>query len=146
MTLCVLAVMVAVGQAIRGQSPITDEWLKSNADLLRQELSSHRFAFIVGPHHSGSCSRLFLPDREEPLFSKRSCPRIPISLRIMTPDTSKTKVSGMPIDPTDGSGQHLQTVYDAAYKHGGKWKYGFYEGSHITETSPLLTPDNLLRL
>ena len=42
----------------------------------------------------------------------------------------------------DIEGQHIQTVYDAAYKHGGPGKFGFDKKYHYTEKTYLLTQKN----
>ncbi len=50
--------------------------------------------------------------------------------------------TGMPED----EGQHLQTVYPPAYRHGGPGRFGFDPASHLTEESPLVTDANRARL
>jgi Sulfotransferase family len=43
-------------------------------------------------------------------------------------------------------GQHLQDVYLPDYIYGGVGKFGFASEAHLTEDSPLLTPENVSRL
>jgi hypothetical protein len=43
-------------------------------------------------------------------------------------------------------GQNLQDVYPFESEFGGPGKFGFDPRSHLTENSPLLTPDNIARL
>ena len=43
---------------------------------------------------------------------------------------------------SDIEGQHIQTVYEAAYKHGGPGKFGFDKKYHYTEKTHLLTQKN----
>jgi hypothetical protein len=43
-------------------------------------------------------------------------------------------------------GQFLQDVYQSDNVYGGAGKFGFDPRAHLTETSPLLTPENALRL
>jgi hypothetical protein len=43
-------------------------------------------------------------------------------------------------------GQHLQDVYPPDYVYGGVGKFGFAPQAHLTEDSPLLTKNNVLRL
>ena len=42
----------------------------------------------------------------------------------------------------ENEGQHIQSVYDPAYKHGGPGKFGFDKEYHYTEKSYLLTQKN----
>ena len=43
-------------------------------------------------------------------------------------------------------GQFLQDIYPPLVKYGGVGKFGFAPQSHLTESSPLLTPTNIVRL
>ena len=43
---------------------------------------------------------------------------------------------------SENEGQHIQSVYDAANKHGGPGKFGFDKKYHYTENSDLLTKKN----
>src|SRR5436190_21992856 len=43
-------------------------------------------------------------------------------------------------------GQYLQDVYQPDRAYGGTGRYGFNPRAHLTETSELLTPDNIARL
>ncbi len=47
---------------------------------------------------------------------------------------------------TEDEGQFLQDVYPIAKVYGGAGKFGFDPRAHLTETSPLLTPENALKL
>ena len=46
----------------------------------------------------------------------------------------------------EDEGQFLQDVYPIAKIYGGAGKFGFDPRAHLTETSPLLTPENALKL
>ena len=46
----------------------------------------------------------------------------------------------------EDEGQFLQDVYPTAKVYGGAGKFGFDPRAHLTETSPLLTPENALKL
>jgi len=46
----------------------------------------------------------------------------------------------------EDEGQFLQDVYPIAKVYGGAGKFGFDPRAHLTETSPLLTPENALKL
>ncbi|HWX15000.1 MAG TPA: sulfotransferase [Chthoniobacterales bacterium] len=46
----------------------------------------------------------------------------------------------------EDEGQFLQGVYPIAKVYGGAGKFGFDPRAHLTETSPLLTPENALKL
>jgi Sulfotransferase family len=50
--------------------------------------------------------------------------------------------SGVPED----EGQHLQTVYPPARRHGGPGRFGFDDRARLTESSPLVTAANRERL
>jgi hypothetical protein len=43
-------------------------------------------------------------------------------------------------------GQHFQSVYQPAFKLGGKWSYAFHSDAHITDESALVTDQNRIRL
>jgi len=47
---------------------------------------------------------------------------------------------------TEDEGQFLQDVYPTGTVFGGAGKFGFDPRAHLTETSPLLTPENALKL
>jgi Sulfotransferase family len=47
---------------------------------------------------------------------------------------------------TEDEGQFLQDIYPVAFKYGGPGRFGFDPRAHRTETSPLLTPQNVTRL
>jgi Sulfotransferase family len=46
----------------------------------------------------------------------------------------------------EDEGQYLQDVYSTGQAYGGPGKFGFDPRAHLTETSPLLTPENALKL
>jgi hypothetical protein len=46
----------------------------------------------------------------------------------------------------EDEGQYLQDVYPTAYEFGGAGRFGFDPRTHRTESSPLLTPENVARL
>ncbi len=58
------------------------------------------------------------------------------------PDVSGFADTGVPED----EGQHLQTVYPPAHRYGGAGLFGFDPAARLTETSPLVTPENRARL
>jgi hypothetical protein len=83
---------------------------------------SHRFVFVAGLHRSGT-SILYKTLGDHPSISG-------------------LKNSGAPED----EGQHVQTVFSPAYKYGGASRFGFHSEAHLTENSPLVTPQNRERL
>ena len=58
------------------------------------------------------------------------------------PDVSTFHGTGVKED----EGQHLQTVYPSARSYGGAGRFAFDARSHLTEASPLCTPENARRL
>lgn len=46
----------------------------------------------------------------------------------------------------EDEGQHLQTVYPPARRRGGPGRFALSEQSHLTESSPLATPESAQRL
>jgi hypothetical protein len=46
----------------------------------------------------------------------------------------------------EDEGQYLQDVFPTSKVYGGAGKFGFDPRAHLTETSPLLTPENALKL
>ncbi|HUZ83236.1 MAG TPA: sulfotransferase [Gaiellales bacterium] len=54
------------------------------------------------------------------------------------PDVSGFHGTGVHED----EGQHLQTVYPPAYRHGGPGAFAFDPAAHLTEASPLAVPAN----
>ena len=46
----------------------------------------------------------------------------------------------------EDEGRYLQDVYPTEGECGGPGRFGFNPRTHLTETSPLLTPDNALKL
>ena len=82
----------------------------------------HKFVFICGLHRSGT-SVFFRTLREHP-------------------EISGFKNTGVPAD----EGQHLQSVYPAAWVFGGPGKFGFNTQAHLIESSPLVTQENKAKL
>jgi hypothetical protein len=82
----------------------------------------HTFVFVGGLHRSGT-SVLGRSLAAHPLVSGFSG-------------------TGVPED----EGQHLQSVFPAAKEHGGAGRFGFDPASHLTEDSPLATPENAATL
>ncbi len=58
------------------------------------------------------------------------------------PDATGLQNTGVPED----EGQHLQSVYPAAERLGGTGRFARNPAAHLTETSPLATPENAQRL
>ncbi len=46
----------------------------------------------------------------------------------------------------EDEGQHLQTVYHPANRHGGPGRFGFHDAAYLDETSPLVTEANRRKL
>jgi hypothetical protein len=78
----------------------------------------YKFIFICGLHRSGT-SPFFRMLREHP-------------------DVSGFRNTGAPED----EGQHLQTLFSSAKKHGGPGRFGFAPEAHLTEQSVLITTEN----
>jgi hypothetical protein len=85
-------------------------------------VSDHRFAFVTGLHRSGT-SLLARCIAEHPQVSAFSG-------------------TGVPED----EGQLLQSVYPPGHLDGGPGRFGFAERQHLTEHSPLATPESRERL
>ncbi len=58
------------------------------------------------------------------------------------PDATGLAETGAPED----EGQHIQDVYPAAERHGGTGRFALKAKAHLTEHSPLATPENAKRL
>ena len=58
------------------------------------------------------------------------------------PDATGLAQTGAPED----EGQHVQSVYPAAERHGGTGRFALKARAHLTEDSPLATPENARRL
>jgi hypothetical protein len=84
--------------------------------------SSRRMLFIGGLHRSGTS------------VIHRCIAR--------HPDVSGFSNTGVPED----EGQHLQTVYPPAYRHGGPGRFGFDDGAHLIEDSSLVSDRSRLQL
>ncbi len=85
-------------------------------------ISSDRLVFVGGLHRSGtSLLHRCIGDH---------------------PAASVFRDTGVPED----EGQHLQAVYPPAAAHGGPGRFGFDPAAHLTERSPLATPEHAERL
>jgi hypothetical protein len=85
----------------------------------RQE---HTFVFLGGLHRSGTT--------------------LLAGLLAAHPEVSGFSGTGVPAD----EGQHLQTVYPPARVYGGPGRFAFRRESHLTEDSPLVSPEARERL
>lgn len=83
---------------------------------------NHTYIFVGGLHRSGTS-----------LFARCLADHS---------DTSGFENTGVPED----EGQHLQTVFPPARKHGGPGGFGFAPAMHLTESSALVTEANRRRL
>lgn len=84
--------------------------------------AGHRMVFVAGLHRSGTSPMARLLSAH--------------------PQVSGLTATGAKED----EGQHLQDVYPAARTHGGAGRFAFSPAAHLTEQSPLATPDNARRL
>jgi hypothetical protein len=85
-------------------------------------LADHRLVFVAGTHRSGTT---------------------PLA-RVLA---AHPQVSGFhDTGATEDEGQHLQTVYPAARTYGGPGRFALDARAHLTEDSPLATPDSARRL
>ena len=73
------------------------------------------FVFIGGLHRSGTS-----------ILHRLLCEH---------PDTSGFEDTGVPED----EGQHLQSVFEPAYIHGGPGEFAFHAEAHLTEKSSLVS-------
>lgn len=85
-------------------------------------LADHRLVFVAGLHRSGTTPTTRLLGGH--------------------PQVSALSRTGV----TEDEGQHLQQVYPAGRVHGGPGRFAFAPASHLTEASPLATPDSAARL
>lgn len=85
-------------------------------------MNNHKFVFIGGLHRSGK-TLLYNCLKEHPMLS---------GFRANT--------------VYQDEGQHAQTVYKQAKFYGGPGKFGFNPEAHLTETSPLATEENRIKL
>jgi len=81
-------------------------------------MEGHRLVFLAGLHRSGTT-----------LLAR---------LLAAHPEISGFSGTGVPAD----EGQHLQSVYPLAATYGGPGRFGFAPESHLTEASPLVSPEN----
>jgi hypothetical protein len=85
-------------------------------------VEKHNFVFLAGLHRSGTT-----------LLAR---------LLAAHPEISGFSDTGVPAD----EGQHLQSVYPAAKVYGGPGRFGFAPESHLTEASPLASPESAQKL
>jgi hypothetical protein len=86
------------------------------------DMTDHTLVFICGLHRSGTT---------------------PLHQTLAThADVSGFRDTGAPYD----EGQHLQDVYPTAGAHGGPGRFAFDPAAHLTESSPLATPEAAQRL
>jgi Sulfotransferase family len=78
----------------------------------------HTFVFIGGLHRSGTS-----------LFTRCLAEH---------PQASGFSDTGA----IEDEGQHLQSVYHPANRHGGPGRFGFHDEAFLDESSPLVTPEN----
>jgi hypothetical protein len=82
----------------------------------------HRLVFVGGLHRSGTT---------------------PLA-RCLAAHEQVSGFAGTGVEEDEG--QHLQTVYPPARAHGGPGRFALRPAAHLTEQSPLLTPDAASRL
>jgi hypothetical protein len=82
------------------------------------DVPSERFVFIGGLHRSGTT----------------------LLYQCVTdhPEINRFRKTDVPED----EGEFLQTVYPDHYNYGGPGQFGFVEAAHLTERSPLASPEN----
>jgi hypothetical protein len=85
-------------------------------------LTDHRLVFVGGLHRSGTT---------------------PLA-RCLADHEQISGFSGTGVEEDEG--QHLQDVYPPARAHGGPGRFALDPAAHLTEASPLLTPDTAGRL
>ena len=80
-------------------------------------MTDHRLVFVGGLHRSGTTplARCLAAHRQISGFANTGA--------------------------EEDEGQHLQTVYPPARAHGGPGRFALSAAAHLTETSPLLTPE-----
>lgn len=83
------------------------------ADRAHPEIPGDRLVFVGGLHRSGTTAVSRVPG---------ACPEI----------------SGLTwTNVEEDEGQHLQSVYLAASRHGGPGHFGFRRSAHLTEADPI---------
>jgi hypothetical protein len=90
--------------------------------ILGSDKDNHKYVFVCGLHRSGTS------------VLGRNIGRLK--------DCTSFKNTGVLMD----AGQRLQDVYPIAAEYGGAGRFGFDPRTHRTETSELLTPENIARL
>src|SRR5215208_4613605 len=87
----------------------------------------------------------FLSDDQQLVFVgglHRSGTTLLARLLASHPDATGLAETGAPED----EGQHLQSVYPAAERHGGSGRFALKAKAHLTERSPIATAANAQRL
>jgi len=92
------------------------------AESVLDQMRRHQFVFLGGLHRSGT-SLAFRCLREHP-------------------EVSGFHDTGVPED----EGQHLQSVFPKAFRHGGPARFGFAQAMHLDDASSLVTPENRRKL
>lgn len=95
---------------------------------IREIARSHHFVFLCGLHRSGT-TLLFRMLREHPQMSGFA------NNKVATEWT-----------PLEDEGQFLQGIYPPALVYGGPGSFAFAPEAHLTESSVLLTPENMAQL
>ncbi len=98
---------------------VTDSYRRPSQ---RMDLDRHTLVFIGGLHRSGTT---------------------PMA-RCIAEHHQVSGFRGTGVEEDEG--QHLQTVYPPARMRGGPGRFALSERSHLTEASPLATPENAQRL
>jgi len=103
----------------KGWNPGDNEPVPDNE---RNAVNGARLVFVGGLHRSGTT---------------------PLSRALAThPSISGLRDTGV----TEDEGQHLQSVYPKAGRYGGPGRFALSPQAHLTEDSPLVTPENADRL
>lgn len=96
------------------------------ADLVPLPMDGHKFAFVIGAHHSGTSLLKALLQRHQDISGHG---------KGLSSRESWTE-----------EGQHLQSLFPAAERYGGMHSYGFHAESYMTESHYLVSDDNRRKL